>query len=252
MKKIISMILVVLMLCTSFILASCNTTDPEKEIEDSIEKINDLEAYDATMVMSITMKMNGQSYTMPATIDIKASDDEMYAFYEMNIIGEKMEMEIYSDYEYIYVLSDGQGVKTPFKENSEYNYNASIDNVLKPLPEDVLENGEIDEDDDGNKVFTVEIDSETFMELYNESVESMGDDYAASVEDLNLSDAIVTIAINDDGYVAYYNMEYTMTLSVYGEDVEADVVMEITFNDPGEAVEIEPMDGYQNFRTVNS
>ncbi|MBQ9743620.1 MAG: hypothetical protein IJW19_00665 [Clostridia bacterium] len=253
MKKIISMILVVLMLCASFVLTSCNlTSDPESEIEDAIEKVNDLEAFDATMVMAITMKMNGQSYSMPVTVDIKASDDEMYAFYEMNIIGEKMEMEIYSDYEYIYVLSEGQGIKTPFDKNSEYNYSANVENVLKPLPKEVLENVEVDEDDDGNKVFTVEIDSETFMEIYNENVESMGDDYASSVEDLNLSDAVVTIAINDDGYVAYYNLEYTMTLSVYGEDVEADVVTEITFNDPGEDVEIEPMDGYKNYRTVNS
>ena len=84
MKKIISLLLVILMLCSMLFAVSCSDTSDDGDetssselpsqsaqelVEDSIEKIDNLDSYRAILTQNITVTMQVFTMQTPVTVD---------------------------------------------------------------------------------------------------------------------------------------------------------------------------------------
>ena len=159
MKRFISVLLTVLMLCSALFLSACSDDDrvttttkgdgngptPEgsqKLVEDSIAKISDLDSYHAVMTQNINVSMQGISMEMPINVDIKVTgaktdDVRMYAIQDMEMMGETLITELYIEGDYIYLDSDGYQAKISKDEigdTDQLSYDKTVKELLQVLP----------------------------------------------------------------------------------------------------------------------
>ena len=87
--------------------------------------------------------------------------------------------------------------------------------------------------------------------------EMTGEEAAEEVrETLNqISDIKISQTVNKDGYISAGDMEYAFAVEgVSGADsvdLNLEFDMSLTLNNPGEPVEVTPMDGYESFEEVS-
>ncbi|MBR7100980.1 MAG: hypothetical protein IKC74_01705 [Clostridia bacterium] len=275
MKKLFSILLVLLMLCSVVIMSACsdpddnddNTDDPsnsqsqnaQKLIEDSIKKINDLDSYYAIMTQDIHLSMQGVSMDMPVTVSIKVQDattanPKMYAIQDMQMLGQNITTELYIDGDYIYLDSNGYQAKISKNEigdTDQLSYDKTLEELLLVLPDDVMNDIIVKINESGNRYVEVDFDSAKFLEFYESNIEDISSSINASIDDLQISDSKVKIVLDKSGYVKEYVLTYKMSISTQGQTANADVNLKIEFIDPGKSVTVTPMEGYQNFPLID-
>ena len=256
MKKITSMLLIILALFTVLSFASCNALKTEEVINNAIENTSKLSEYEANMSMVFDMKMTGMTMNVPMDVSMKVKDADkenptVWASMETTVLGQKMEVETYMDDEYIYVVTDGEGYKANATEaDDQYNYTESVDEMFKELPVDLIKDIELVKGEDGSYTITVSIPDETFKELYADFIDEMNESALGEVVgNITISDCTVTVTVKDD-YVISYGLSYNMSMTVQGMSVDSSVTGSIEFVNPGSNVTITPPSGYESFEDL--
>lgn len=259
MKKIISMLLCLVMLCTSLLLVACGEKDPEALVNDSVVKMNELDSYSAKMTTEIEMSMGGVTVEVPIIMDMKAEglgtdDAKVYVKYNITMMGETQVMEIYMDNEYVYLSADGEKMKMSIEslgdEADQYKFDEGVQELLQTLPADVLKDVEVVKDEDGNSVVEVNVDPAMFEQIYDKALDSMGEDYGELIGSIDVKNPKVKVVVNKKGYIVDYVMSFTMDMGVAGQDTSSEVVMKVEFDNPGKSVTVTPMEGYENYELV--
>ena len=273
MKKFISVLLIILMLCSILFVSACSdrdddddndnnnpsTLNAQKLVEDAITKINNLDSYYAIMTQDVHLSMQGISMDMPVNVSIKVQDaktsnPKMYAIQDMKMLGQSILTELYIEGDYIYLDSEGMQAKISKDEigdTDQLSYDKTVKELLWVLPDDVMNDVIVKINESGNRYVEVDFDSAKFLEFYESNIEDISSSINASIDDLQISDSKVKIVLDKSGYVKEYVLTYKMSISTQGQTANADVNLKIEFIDPGKAVTVTPMEGYQNFPLID-
>ncbi|MBR2024632.1 MAG: hypothetical protein IKA02_02345 [Clostridia bacterium] len=257
MKKITSVIIALLMVAVSVLsFASCEVLKTEEVINNAIENTAKLNDFEANVDIAIDMAMTGMTMNIPMDMAIKVKDANKenpisWSSITMEMLGEKITTESYMDSEYVYILSDGEGYKVPVEDaEDEYDFSGEFDESLKKLPVDLIKDIELVKGEDGSYKITVNVPKEVFEELYDEIIDSMSEaSLGEVVEDLELSDCVVSVTVKDD-YVTNYDISFVMSLSIQGISATSTVNAKYEIVNPGKSVTITPPQGYENFEDL--
>ncbi len=256
MKKITSLLLIILALFTVLSFASCNEKTTEEIINEAIENTSKLTEYEAKMDITMDMAMSGMTINLPmnTVMKIKDADKEnpiISATTTTSMLGQSMTIETYMDSEYVYIVEDGDGYKISVDTAmDDYDYTSDVEEMLKKLPADLLADMELTEKDDGSVGVSITLPDETFKDVFGDLIESMNEAAEGDViDDLKVADCNVSVFVKDD-YISTYEISFNMEMSMMGIKADTAITVKMELVNPGEAVTITPPEGYQNFNEL--
>ena len=287
-KKILSCLLMLCMLLTPVLLASCDeepeatppTTTPsdnppssgtpsstsqrptakqlEKQLSDALDKLNALEELDCKYVITAEYLMDGVTMTMPITMiikgkDLTSADPIMYTDVSFSMMGNSFAMTQYHEDGWDYTVMDGESYKMQSEEGLDEDEEL-MDGLMTDLEgTEILNMTKLTykNNPDGSRTVTTEIDGEKFQEVFAEAMELM-DEYAAMGENTNVEirDASISFTIKN-GYVISYTMQYTMDLLIDGTEAVCNMEGTVEVINPGKPVTIVPPEGYLDFEDIS-
>ncbi len=255
-KRIVSLLLALCLLCVCGLFASCSRVTTFMELTQAIGRTNALVDIAATLEVETETEVMGMNMSIPITVDMKvkgANSDNQISFstVSMSLFGTEMVADVYQEGDWAYYSMDGMQYKMNIsEEESEYDYTDDMKNMLRELPETLLEGLDFMKNDDGSKTISVALSNADFTELYEALLEDTSASNGVSIEELEVKDAVVSITIKD-GYISVYEMEFTMTTAVEGVETSTDVAYKLTYDNPGQEVTITPPEGYQDFEEMD-
>ena len=251
MKKWMSLLLVLGLLCSlPLSLGSC-AKKPAAIVVEALAKTAALEEYEAEMVMKVVMEVNGEKVEIPVEMDMKVKDAKSehptaFVEMEMEVMGVGMNTDAYVEGEWVYISMGAIQYKAKAEDaGMEPTYS---EDMLKEIPLEILETAEVVENADGSITLSVDIPEDVFEDIFDEMIDSMNETAGASLTDLDLKlmDTRVKITVKD-GYVTVYQIDYTMEMTVMGSTVKAEASAVMTYKNIGQPVTITPPENYQNF-----
>ena len=259
MKRIISLILALCIILACGALSACSNQSAYDVVNAAMEKTSALDSMDATVEMTIDMKTGDESIALPMIYKIKASGLQsenpklrMDMTTTVSIAGttNSITMDIYAADGWAYISSNGSGYK--MKQDAmdgQMGTDMSTDLIMQPLPEALLKDCTLQKNDDGSESVRITIDGKEFMNLFKDMIDSMNSNIGTEAVNLTISDAVVTITVQDD-YISVYEMEYSMNMEVSGTAVQATASASVKYNNPGKAVTVTPPEGYESFPEI--
>lgn len=258
MKKLTTILVALLLVATcAFSLASCQALDTVEVINGAIEKTAKLNEYEAKMDMSVEMTMSNVTMSVPVIVDLKVKNattenPTMWMKMSTEIMEEKMEVELYVEGDYAYIVTDGEGYKMNASDiEAEYDYEDDLKEMIKKLPADLIKDIELNKSEDGSYKVTLNLSEETFNELYSDMIEEMSEIALSGVEgEAGVGNGSVSVTVKDE-YVTNYDLSYDMSMELYGMVADATVTASIEFVNPGKTVTITPPEGYESFESMD-
>ncbi len=255
-----------------------STTEPETAdlLSSAINKTEELDAFSAKTTINVKMKITGSYVTIeiPVVIDFSAKDvktqsPKLSANYTANILGESQSADVYSDGTWVYVSSkDGSFKQRVEQTDGEYDYVGDAQDIVKEIPEEILDKATVSKDADGSRTIKVDITDEQFEALFGEVISGVGDlgtgdtDGQAGSGDgsgegntpeeapYEISDTSIEIVIDKDGYIKSYEVSFKLDMTVEGTPTTSDVVAKIEYTERGSGVVVTPMEGYEDFEEL--
>ena len=268
MKKILSVLLVLSIVCSAMLMVACDkdggvdeSISAKELISDAIEKTQNADSMAGKMTMSMTMSMMGMTIEVPMVIDMKIKNirsDMPTAYADINIdmsaLGMEQSMVMYmADGWGYYVMDGGESYKTYIGNSDTANgqYIDMANSMLEEIPDNILEGQKVIKNSDGTRSVRIELNNEDFMALYEDLAESMYGSMMggmADISELNIDDVVITYTVGSDGYLTKCEMSFVMGVNVQGISTNTTVsaVMEYSSFDADDIV-ITPPEGYQNF-----
>ncbi len=259
MKKIFVLCLAVLMLLSVGSCAKKEQTlyDVLSEAQNNVKALDEV---DMDIVMDMSIDVMGMTMAMPVKMSMQAKgltsgNPVSYIDMTMSMMGMDINMETYTEGEYVYIKTMGQGIKQKIEEADTGYANAELyEGLLQEIPQEVLETSAVvTENKDGSKKIDVEFTPETFAEVYESLVKEMSESTAEGsvIKSCDISDCKASVTISTEGYLVAYDLSFTMAMVVEAEGQE--IAMEMTadmkceINDPGKAVTVKTIEGYKDF-----
>ena len=245
-RRILTFALVLVMICGLF--AGC-AENPYVMLASALAKTEALEEMSVKMDMEMAMSTSAMSITMPISMSMQAKDAKsenptIMTTLSISILGQKVEAQVYQEDGWSYaVMGDLKAKTKSAPELDQYDYS---DEIMQEIPEDLVKDAEIVKNSDGSVTATIRFSSEKFTEIYSDLVDSMSESLSAA-GDVTVENAVVVITVAK-GYIQSYNMEFRICVD-NGDDEPAtmDVKANVSYENPGQPVEITPPDGYQDF-----
>lgn len=251
MKKRIGLLLLaacMIVMCVAF--ASCGKTSAYDVVSKAIKNTQKLDSVAMEVTSEIGTKMDGASFSIPITADITATgltseNPEIYTETATSMWGISMNVKMYQKDGWAYIDDGDSQHKTQDAETiSEQDLINSVDLIVQELPEDVLKDVELMENEDGNQMVKLSIPEEKFLDIYGDFAKEIAGEYDAAEADI--SDVDITIVVENE-YVSEYKMAFSMKSTEEDDDTEMTVEFNVTYKNPGEAVTVTPLEGYQEF-----
>lgn len=252
-KRVISFVMAICVLCG--LLAACGEEPVVKEkttaevISEALEKTEALDNISAKMDIEVNMSAEGISMSIPMKIDLKAknmkSDDPLvYAKIGMSMLGQSIDMEMYQEGQWAYMVMGDMKYKAKTDEATGITDNAG--NMLKDLPDTLLENVTFVKNEDGSQTATIAVPDDQFAGIYEDFIKGLNTGTEVDISKVKIMDAVVKITVAN-GYVTVYDMSFKMDMTAEGVEAAAEVKANITYDNPGGVVEITPPQGYKDF-----
>ena len=256
-KRLLALLLVLNLLLACCVFTSCKELTSVVELTKAIENTNALDEMDATLELEMEIGILETDFAISAVADIKAKglqgEDPVYyskiQTEDTTLLSGNMEM--YKEGHLAYLVVGDLKYKTRADSVPEqYDFSDDVRDVLEELPEDLLKGVEFTENQDGSKTISVLVEEEVFVDLYEDLLEDVGAPVGNLLNNVAIEDAAVSITIKN-GFVLEYALNFTVALINSGfEDYESFVSYKVTYNNPGEPVEITPPEGYQDFEAL--
>lgn len=271
MKRILSLILV---LCILLSFAACGKDKEEGSttneltayelIDSAIKKTQALDSLDMKMIMSMKMTVEGESVEMPVeyyikAVDIHSKNPRMSMVMNTEIIGMSVDMDFYLEDGYYYVSTMGKNMKMKAEAGDGYDVLGQSNNLMVDLDQKYLKDTKIITNNDGSKTVKLEMDRDAFKNEFKDLLDSTGEDTAELLgiteEDISISNAVVEITVDQDGYVDTYDVKFDMNIVMDGEgssnSISVELVAGIDYNNPGQPVTVTAPEGYKNYPEVD-
>ncbi len=259
MKKLLSIILILVLSLSCFSLVSCNKDELSGEqlaaydaYNDALAKTNSLQCLDGKLDMAIKMNVQGTVQTVSYEFNMKAADVKTPATMKMRLngtmdmVGQKVVMDCYMEdgWAYYDMVTMGQNMK--FKTNlaggnNEYSEMFNMGSV--DLPKILFKNVSVTENADGSKFLTLTMNGKQLLALYTDLASSIG----TEIKPADISDASVTATVDKDGYLSKTVVTYSMVI----QGVKADTTLTVEYFNLGQSFTVEPIEGYKSFPEQN-
>ena len=257
MKKLLSIILVLVMSLSVLSLVSCNKDEMTAEqleaymnYTNALDKTNSLNDLDGKLVMNISMNAAASSLSQSYiyNFNMKVTDAKNPSTMKMRIdgtifmAGQDIEMDCYVENGWGYYDMTVSGQQMKFKTNlaggnDEYSEMFNMGSV--DLPKSIFKNVEVSEEADGSKTLALTLNGKQMLSLYSDLTSSLGAEISAA----DISDASVVAFVNKDGYLAKVTIIYSMVI----QGVSASTALHVEYFNLGQEVTVEPIEGYKNF-----
>ncbi|HIZ16212.1 MAG TPA: hypothetical protein H9675_01410 [Firmicutes bacterium] len=247
--KHIKVLLMSLVFMIALLLSGCDV-DVYQEYVDAWEKTSQLESIGGSIEYDIGMQMNGAEISFPIKADYKMHTEDgaisqMLMDMSYSFLDQDIEASSYIDKEAIYIDVAGTKTKTSISTEDLSEYESMVINHLE-LTEDLLKNAERTVQDDAVSV-SVTFDGnalrEQLMDMFSNSFSDAYSPGMAAVQDIDyiseISDVTMKYTINADGYITSYGLDFSMNLDMNGTQSSASVSINMTYDNPGQPVEIE-------------
>ena len=243
MKKIICLFTAII-LCLG--LCACgNTVDSTKIYTDAKAKTDSLTSFDSTMELSVKYTTGGKAVggnqsTVHTRLDRRVEGAPVYySIYKIKdlSIGQEYNSSTYYADNVVYEMSGmGEKYKTQVAVES---IESSFDSVAIDLPVDIFAKSRVN----GNKV-TATTDDDDLEDMAETFLSGVTNTYS-SVEgdgefDFDYSDIKIEFATTADGYFEYISIAFTADFLALEGKSKANVSLKMTYNDPGNDVDITP------------
>ncbi|MBQ8254915.1 MAG: hypothetical protein IJY94_05365 [Clostridia bacterium] len=255
MKKLLSIVLILVLSLSCFSLASCDKEEFTKEqleayenYTNALKKTNELDDLDGKLDMIISMNVQGTQQTVSYNFNMKASGAtdpkavKMRLGGKMNLSGQNTVMDCYMENSWAYYDMNVSGQKVKFKTNladggNSYSELFNAGNV--DLPKSLFKKVAVTEQSDGSKLLELTLSGKQLLSLYTDLAANLGTDFSAS----DISDASVNATVNKDGYLSKTTVSYTMMI----QGISAKLTLTVEYFNLGKSVTVEPIEGYQSF-----
>lgn len=225
------------------------TESPERALEiykEAVERMKANTALHLTMNINLTMDMGGIKYTVPTTVEewiknISSEDLKCKVVTTTEVFGESMKTETY--YTNGFSLVDMFGTK--YKQPMSYNeFSASQGFSLFDINYDEKIISEITmEKVDGSTTLNIVLKAESLLELpsFKESLESLLSEDEDEDEDvkLSISNATLSITLDEKGDIASETIKMDMAVSAYGINITYNIEGETKIIETGDVVDFE-------------
>ena len=255
MKKLLSIILVLILSLSCFSLISCDKDELSAEqlaaynaYTSALEKTNSFKCLDGKLDMDITMNVQGTTQSVSYKFNMKATDVKtpktmkMRLDGTMNLAGQSIVMDCYMEDGWAYYDMTTLGQNMKFKTNlaggnDEYSQMFNMGSV--DLPKSLFKKITVAEKADGSKELSLTLSGAQLLELYPDFAASAGTDTKPS----DISDASVTATVDANGYLAKTVITYGMVI----QGIRANATLTVEYFNLGQDVTVEPIEGYQSF-----
>ena len=249
--KYIKFIAMSLVFMLALLLPGCDEAIYQEYV-DACEKTSQLEAVSGSIEYSFDLnKESGDGFSFPMKADYKmhAEDgavSQMSMDMSYSFLGQDIEASSYIDKEAIYIDVAGTKTKTSISTEDLSEYESTIVHHLE-LTEDMLKDAERTVQDGAVSV-SVTFDGnalrQQLMDMFGNSFPHVYENIGmAAVQDLDniseISDVTMKYTINADGYITSYGLDFSMNLDINGTQSSASVSINMTYDNPGQPVEIE-------------
>lgn len=266
-KRIVSLFLVLVVLCSGMMLAGCEEKDKEKTpstddkstalvINEALNKNANLDSMSAVMKMEIDMESEGMTMSLPITANIKAKNlksDNAITFVDMktSVLGQEIALEMYQEGQWAYIVMDDVKYKSSIENlQGEADYANTAKNMLKEIPEDILKDVKLVKAEDGSQTATIYFSEEKFLEIYDSLIKDAVSQAGTETENLKISDMTSTITIAN-GFVTVHEIAFKMDATVEDISFTTEVKVTLTYENIGQEVTITPPEDYQNFEELS-
>lgn len=258
MKRKIAILLSFVLL---FSLVGCNNEtgmsgdELQKLYETAVEKYSAMKDMDATG--STNMKITAGEVSIDMKVDMKmigtditSPDNMKYYIKETgDVLGQSIDMDIYYEDGYMYMNMQDTKVKSALKiEDFMKQYQTGTD--VSAIKYDFMKEVKAKKDGD-NTILTFELDENKIGDYTKDAMGQMGD----VTEDLNykFTKASGETTINKDGYIVGMKIVMAFSMTVEGQNATMEMDMDLTYNNPGQPVEMPAFDteGYTETDPVN-
>ena len=265
MKKMVSWFLALVVLCTGVMLTGCDNGKPASGsvdksvavvIKEALKKNQNLDAMSAEMKMQMDMATEGMTMSVPITAKIKAKNlksDNTTSLVDvtMSMLGQEMAMGMYQEGQWAYVVMGDVKYKSNLEDmQGEMDYADSAKDMLREIPEDLLEGVKLVKAEDGSQTATISFPREKFSEIYNELIEDVLSETGTEMGETKISNAVVAITMAN-GFVTVYDVAFTVEMTVEGVSSTTKAKVTLTYENPGQDVTITPPEGYQDFEELD-
>ncbi len=255
MKKILSLFLCLIFVFGAAFLTSCDDEKMSKEAReayktytDALDKINALDSINGKLNMSMTMKIDGTVEAMAYNFNMKATGVKnpetmkMRMDGSMNVMGESIVMDVYLDSGWAYYDMTSMGTNMQFKtnlngENEEYSQMFEMGKV--ELPEKLFKKVDVENNADGSKSLSLTLSGSQLLNIYPD----LSDSGISAAKPSDISNANVSATVDKNGYLTKIEMSFSIEV----EGVRASTLITVEYIEPGKAVTVTPMEGYESF-----
>lgn len=265
MKKIVSWLLALAVLCTGVMMTGCDNGKPASGsvdkgaavvIAEALKKNQNLDTMSAEMKMQVDMATEGMTMSLPITAKIKAKNlksDNVISSVNMttSVLGQEMVMEMYQEGQWAYVVMDDVKYKASLKDmEGEMDYATSAKNMLREIPEDLLKDVKLVKAEDGSQTATIAFPGEKFSEVYSEIVGDVLSETGTEVGETKISNAVVTITVAN-GFVTVYDVAFTVDMTTEGVSSTTKAKVTLAYENIGQDVTVTPPEGYAEFEELD-
>lgn len=255
MKKRLFALVLALCLCLCGLLSGCTEKSAFEVINTAVKNTEALDSMAAEMKMDLHMAMEGITMDIPITMNMQASglkgnELKMYTDMSTSMLGQDVKMALYQEGSWVYISANGMNYKMSAEDaKEEYDFADDMDAMVQELPEELLKDVKLTTNKDGSQSVTLSVDGETFSKLYKDYINDVNSSAQLGEGDVTISNAVITITVKD-GYILTYAMDFDMSVKVETITSTVKAKTTITYKDPGKAVTITPMEGYQDFEEM--
>lgn len=273
-RKIISILLTFIMvLAMSSFMAGCGEDDVDPaalfdKASDNISKA-DTCSFDADLVMST--KLGAQSMDIKMGMDcdyIKptkddASDMQVYAKVNMELMGQKVQSDIYIKDGFAYSNTQGQKIKTQlpkesFKEINKLFSDKNTIKIEKYVKESSMDGDKIKLKVDGQKLVEAIMKKYSNLLKGNSSSLNMANGFTDQIKNSGIETVDIEATIKDENFTTLKcDIPMKMDGSAYGqkEPVESDILLDfksIEVNPDLEEIEVPDADQYKTQKGITN
>lgn len=249
MKKVLSLLLVIVILSTSVFMTSCGDKKlssyqgmtPEEAYEQAVEGLIGLENYTITQKQTVTTNLLLViKYSVETVITTKNDGPDFNESVDSSELPDAENEVFYVD-EYFYDKSDRTKSYIPY-EKASYSISNYQTMPLIEIPEEWIKASDFYSNADGEIYLKLTVDGDEYFDYMFESGQSL------TFENESDGDAIYCIYFNDDGSVDRIVIEMKMFVEEDGMRIKATFTNEITFSDIGTTI-VSPPVNKDDYRT---
>lgn len=256
MKKLLAFFLAAVMLSGIVSLTGCkeSATKPNElctQVNESMQKTQDLKSYSAVIKQSIKQDLMGISSESKAEFQLKASmNNPQKPVISMDgiitLAGQQMPMVYYYDGSWMYCAVSGEGYKMQASMEQFQENTSGIEQFITELPNELFD-GVTATIENGVTKVELTADSEAFKAMYNDMMKDLftdvlGDDTSKIVVD----DVKMIITMAND-YLKSYDISFKCNYTIGNDSISFEVVQSLVFESINEEITITPPEGYENF-----